>query len=902
MSVTVAERLQRVRPFGERKFALGPGLVWFANPDLGTGMSFPIQKLGYRAKLSGPTGAVEVFPTFINPTAEAQKAYFLFPLDRNIAPVKMRAQFADQEIDVQFRPKPDESAEMEQDSLPPELSALFKTETENVLAISLGEIPPAGLVEVQVLLACFVSEFGEEGLGFGFRLPLLTSRALTSLNEEDASELALANGLERGAQVAVSIKLEAAGLQPGRLSTSQPCAIARRPDGEIAIEFDRKKGLEARDFVMDYQLWSGSHPKAWLRSQGRHFLLNFLPPCSAPPSLPRRIVFLIDGSDEMNRVGVDRCRDCLSRILESLNPTDRFALVAFNRDVAGFQNGDFVESAMARDALAWLDEYRFSGVADLKALLGRVVTLPRQPDSALSVVLLTAGRLGNEPELYRLLQGSRDVLRFFPIVLGRKADPYFARAASRLTGGRSFRPLTKESVSRVAERILEETNQPVLEVVGIQDRGLGFQGDTLTPKYPSGLSATRPINVLGVHAGSGGVEAGGKSADGSTWSEAVEPSAISHQLLPVVWALVKSVELEDESRMLDRAERVILTNMVKSLSEDFGLPNRHTVAFIQSSVGHHRLSAPLEPWRWHTPKNLDDPNAKSATELLEEQKKDRGIKGGRSSQAKPGRGLTMKESLGKKKTLTVYGSKLGHRNKLSGAVKEGLFSKPMLGGRGGASSKPMLNRQYRSETAAPPAEPKPVEAKPTQPSVKPAEMPTVDLGSAPSLPQAGPISGQSIEERRISPPPTTREPAPPVIAATPDVISMVGDPESTMKLSKKPKLPTPAELAAAIKPSGRTKPVDGRARDVLRQNPEFRAELMKQMRQLHGILGESQDPGHLNRLTTIVLESLATVAPESELLTKAYGLGYQARTMLDGNLTEAKKKLKFWLSRFAKLF
>jgi hypothetical protein len=939
VSVKIAERLQRVRSYGERLIPLGPGVVWFSNPDLGTGLCFPITKLGYRIRLSGPTGAVEAFLTYINPTTQPQQAYFLFPLDRDITPVKVRVKHGQFQMETEVCPSPqDSAAESVREPIPAPLARLFQSETEKVLALHLGTVEPGEEVSLQILYACFVSECGEEGRGFSFRLPLMASRALTTLNPDDAEQTALASGLERNPSVAISILVEASDLQPGRISSSQVCGMARQPNGDIAIEFDRSKPLEARDFVLDYQLWAGPRPKAWLRSQGRHFLLNFLPPAIETPTLPRRLVFLVDGSDEMNRVGKARCHDCIAGVLQGLAPNDSFALVTFNRDVAGFKSGDFVETRYVNEALTWLKDYTFGGVADLKALLERVVKLPRQTDSVLSIILVTAGRLGNEPELYRLLQGSRENLRFFPVILGRKADPHFARAASKATGGRAFRALSEESISRVSERLLEETRQPVLEIIGIQDRGLGFQGDSLTPKYPSGLSGFRPINILGVHTGRGGVEAGGKSGQGVSWSEQVEPKEVFHKVLPVVWAQVKAGELDDEARMLDRAERGILRNVVRSLSEDYFLSNNHTAVLVRDNMSAEPRFAPyFEPWRWYKVLEKLDENAKSANELLEEQKAQKGIKGGRMAGVARG-GLKMKDTMGKGASATVFGSKLGHQSRLAGNVKDGLFSKPMLGSaapggppkafsvgaaaggsgpggtavisRGGPAPGPATGgpgpREPMLTSASATPQPPPVTsppalpdaaAPPPRPAISPPGPSSGEASAAPnggegprlirpvSLRPQGPSSfgTEPISKPGGPTPPTTPEPAaPPVRAAS--------------------VLPTPRDLAAMVSAEARTGVPEERAKNALRKDPEARQALMNQMRQLHGALGTSSDLARLTELTDVVLLQLARVAPESELLVRAYGMGYQGRGLLAENIDDAKEKLKFWLSRFAKLF
>lgn len=1008
MSVKIAERLVRVRPYGERRIALGPGVVWFANPDLGTGLCFPLRRLGYRIKLSGPTGQVEAMLSYANPTAQSQTAYFLFPLDRNIAPVKILGKVGEQKIEAEAGPVPSEDSEIHEAQLPAELCRLFAGETENVLAIPLGEVPSGGEVGFQMLLAHQVYECGESGGGFSFRLPLMTSQALTTLNEEDGQRLTLASGLDRGAQVAISIQIEGSDLQPAGLRTSQICGVARNPKGDIAVEYDKRKPLEPRDFVLDYQLWGENRPKAWLRSTGRHFLLNFFPPGNPPPSNPRRLVILVDGSEEMNQVGIERCNDCLSHILKNLDPVDKFALVAFNREVSGYKNGDFVDANCAAEAIDWLANYQFEGAADLKELLRRVVTLPRQPDSVLSVVLLAAGRIGNEPELYRLIQGSRDRLRLFPIMLGYRADAPFSRAAARLTGGYAFRAMNRESVSRAAERVLEHTRQPVLEGVGLQDKGLQYQADSLTPKYPAGLNWRRPITVMGAHTGRGGIEAGGTAPSGAVWKEALELKPAFHKLLPNVWAHVKSSELDDEAQMLDRAERSILQKVIVNLSREFRLLNRYTAAYVL--LGGERILAPsLDAGRWYKRIEKEDAGGQSANELLEKQRKTKGLKGG-INKTNAGRGLTMKDVIGSKSTATIYGPKLGHHNKLSNSIKEGLFSKPVLSNRvyegervpavaavGGSD-----NSTYSPPSAPPkapplPSAPDPEESAPhqyshdaptllelpgaslgpphppqmgVQPAVdglsdeqskesleKPAPIPeapdpeprsrpvVLRQESSPFLPRITlqpSVEEEEIEEetaptflpRPLGPegesrrengsvgsldleldldvdiepeeqsvpvmeqaPPEEPVPPPPAIPE-PDPVPLFQEPSP---VAEEKRLLTPRELAAMILPDARQGKPEEVARNTLKSEPQIRGQLMAEMRALHGSLAGAET-AKLIAMTESILYLLAEVAPRSELLIRAYGLGHQARGLLDGDLEEARNKLKFWLTRFAKLF
>lgn len=926
VSVKIADKLQRVRSFGERLIPLGPGVVWFANPDLGTGLCFPISRLGYRAKISGPTSAVEAFMTYVNPTQDEQAAYFLFPLDRGIAPIKIRFRHGDVQLEAEFASTPSDADQVfHRDVMPPMLAKLFMHETERVLAVSLGRVRAGDQVDVQLLYAGYAYESAEDGRGLSFRIPLMASRALTSLSVSDADQLSLATGLERGASVVISLVLETSELQPGNLATSQVCGVMRQPNGDLAIENDRRRQLESRDFVLDYQLWSGPRPKAWLRTQGRHFLLSLYPPMLESPSLPRRIVFLVDGSDEMTAVGSARCYECIAGVLEGLGPKDTFALVTFNRDVAGFKSGDFVGANLRKEALQWLKDYHFTGVADLKALLERVVKLPVQVDSTLSIVLVAAGRLGNEPDLYQLLAGSRESLRFFSVLLGRKASAPFARAAAKFTGGKAYQALSADAVSRVSERLLEETRQPPIESVGIQDQGFGFQADSLTPRRPSGLSGFQALDVMGQHSGSGGLEVGGRASHGAVWSETVHPKEIFHRALPLAWAMVKASELDDEARMLDQAERRILKNMARSLAVDYALPSSFTSLFIHDPGGAStHLGACIEPSKWYRDIEVPAEGQRSATELLEEQRASKGIKGGRALTTTRG-GLKIKETLGKGASTTVFGSKLGHQARLSGDVKAGLFHKPMFA-QGRAGAEPVANRGARPLTVVSRDPSQVCSARPPTPppaSVQPTTSSGRLSGSQPAPPQR--VESKQPHELAASPyapEPTMELPAlkPPVIEPSPLPSSATFPPstapvsprhEPTVELQLSPTLPrirgaeplpTPQALAKMVTAAGMASPPEDVARQALREDPDFRQKLMQEMRVLHKALGDQSQDSSVSEMTDVVLRSLAEVAPQAKLLVQAYGLGYQARQLLADDLEAAKEKLRFWLGRFAKLF
>lgn len=344
----------------------------------------------------------------------------------------------------------------------------------------------------------------------------------------------------------------------------------------------------------------------------------------------------------------------------------------------------------------------------------------------------------------------------------------------------------------------------------------------------------------------------------------------------------------------------------------------------------------------------------------------------------------MKDALGSKSTTAIFGSKLGHRNKLSNSVKDGLFSKPMLKVRVGSepvspdrpgfpgrdngdanhvASRDELLINIREDvidslvdSGAPRGDlpdiptPGPVSSfdipMPTErleqgfqaPSIQPtiyldepeeeaddygveiSERKTIDLSSTlpvepSSMDPELPTFRAGLEERglpTIGEPPKMAKPEPPPISI-PDLprsretekqaeSAPASLPPRAVEELSRPILPTPRELAAKVSPAARQGNQEELARNVLRGEPELRQCLMAEMRLLHSSLGETNEPERLAELTEAILFRLAEVAPQAELLVRAYGLGYQAMEQVSTDIDKAKEKLKFWLTRFAKLF
>lgn len=130
------------------------------------------------------------------------------------------------------------------------------------------------------------------------------------------------------------------------------------------------------------------------KEQDGYFVLIAAPQLEVAQSevVQKDFVFVLDRSGSMNGAKFDQARTALKRIIDMLNPGDRFTIVAFESGVSSFYSG-LLPLDRRESARQWVDEMEIGGGTNINdALLTALSTVDQASGRQHIVVFLTDGQ------------------------------------------------------------------------------------------------------------------------------------------------------------------------------------------------------------------------------------------------------------------------------------------------------------------------------------------------------------------------------------------------------------------------------------------------------------------------------------------------------------------------------
>ena len=111
------------------------------------------------------------------------------------------------------------------------------------------------------------------------------------------------------------------------------------------------------------------------------------------PIIPKDIVWVQDVSGSMTEERMTFCRRALTAALETMNPQDRFAVIAFRDNIiTAFPGWEPVTPESVKKATSFISGMRSFGSTDIFGSLRTLMTLPRNPMRPMLVLIVTDGK------------------------------------------------------------------------------------------------------------------------------------------------------------------------------------------------------------------------------------------------------------------------------------------------------------------------------------------------------------------------------------------------------------------------------------------------------------------------------------------------------------------------------
>jgi Ca-activated chloride channel family protein len=439
-----------------------------------------------RITVGGLVARASVSQTFRNPNDDWVEGVYVFPLPENAAVDHLKLTVGERVIEGQIKERGQALRIYQAAKRQGKKAGLLEGERPNIFTTSIANIGPKEEVRVDIE---YQQTLAYDQGAFRLRFPMVVGPryipgnvrvakfgdggwSVATPDAEKISAPVLPPAFGKINPVKLSIVLEPGFALSELKSSYHPVAVSE--DGVGGFEISLKDGEVPadRDFELVWKPETGARPQAGLFTEttkdGRYILVMIMPPTAKPAiddakGLPREVIFVIDVSGSMAGTSIKQAKAALVLAIDRLGADDRFNVVGFN-DTAFtlFPNprpADRMTRETAKRFVHWLSAEGGTRMAPaVRLALGG-----RPPAGHIrQMVFLTDGAIGNERELFGIINDRLGDARLFTIGIGSAPNSYFMTKAASIGRGTFTHIGDVNEVGARMAALFEKLETPVL--------------------------------------------------------------------------------------------------------------------------------------------------------------------------------------------------------------------------------------------------------------------------------------------------------------------------------------------------------------------------------------------------------------------------------------------------------
>ena len=555
-------------------------------------------------EVNGLLANITVTQSFRNESDDWVNGRYVFPLPEGAAVDSLKIEIGERVILGVVKEKQEAIKTFEEAKRQGKKAGLLQQHRPNLFSMAVANIGPQ---EKIVATITFIDKVRYENDTFSLRLPTtLTPRyipnAAIKLNAEqqaqfenelrsqqdveissgmgwaanntrvdDANDITppQTHGVDTQASHYFSLDLSIkSGLDLQQVSSDSHKIVSNMIEREVSVKL--ANGLEPMnaDLTLSWTPIVGTAPKAAIFQQqlkGDHFsMLMLTPPAvSAALSLPRDVTFIVDSSGSMAGQSMAQAKQALRDGLGYLTASDRFNIVDFDSSFATlFSSSQDVNSNTLNQARTMISRLHADGGTEMIGALRFALQSPSQSGYLRQIIFITDGSIGNEKELFKLINTHLNDTRLFTIGIGSAPNSFFMNKAAKFGRGSYTYINDVNQVQEKMARLFTKITKPVL-------RDLTIEWPTEVEQYPTRLPdlyAGEPITVLvKSKAPINNVKVSGAMLN-TPWSQTLSLNTSGNSNssnLDTVWARQKVADLMDKYRTAELTKEQVKPEIVR---------------------------------------------------------------------------------------------------------------------------------------------------------------------------------------------------------------------------------------------------------------------------------------------------------------------------------------------------
>jgi Ca-activated chloride channel family protein len=521
--------------------------------------------------VNGLVARVAVRQEFRNEGKEWVEGVYVFPLPDKAAVDRMRLHIGERFIEGEIREKEQAKKEYERARDQGKKASLVEQQRANLFTTSVANIAPGEQVVVEIE---YLEDLRYDDGTFSLRFPMtLTPRFIPGSPlpdrkgsgwSPDTTRVPDATLItppmitaSRGHRVSLRANVDAGVPLEIIASRYHPVNIGEN-QGRYEVSLAGNTVPMDHDFELLWRPVPSAAPRAMAFSEmidgEPHYLFMVMPPTDAdsqPVTMLREMIFIIDTSGSMHGVSIAQAKRAVMQALDGLRPGDRFNVIEFNSGMRPlFRKPVVADTTSVGGARDFVRALQANGGTNMRPAL-EVALKSAAPESHLrQIVFITDGSVGNEEELYSLIEQRLGSARLFTVGIGSAPNSWFMRKAAELGRGSFVIISALHEVREKMDGLFRKLEYPQVTNIDV-----AWPGGTLVESYPAVVPDLYLGEPVVIKARSSGefrsrdrVTISGDSAAGA-WSRDLPLVGKDNDPgIAALWARAKIAALHDDER------------------------------------------------------------------------------------------------------------------------------------------------------------------------------------------------------------------------------------------------------------------------------------------------------------------------------------------------------------------
>ena len=225
-----------------------------------------------------------------------------------------------------------------------------------------------------------------------------------------------------------------------------------------------------RDFELVWRPHVTHEPQAALFTQDkdndRYALLMLMPPeidWNQQQSIAKEMIYVIDTSGSMSGESIQQAKQALMLGLNQLKSEDWFNIIQFNSFTESFSQYALPARENNIDrAKKYVHSLHANGGTELASALHAALTNANESGRLRQVIFLTDGSVGNEKQLFEIINNNLNQSRLFTVGIGSAPNSYFMSEAASLGRGTFTYIGNVDGVKHKMMQLIKKLDHPIL--------------------------------------------------------------------------------------------------------------------------------------------------------------------------------------------------------------------------------------------------------------------------------------------------------------------------------------------------------------------------------------------------------------------------------------------------------